>query len=83
MNERRITDGARELRAYLTEINQSVPDFCDQWGFDRIQVQRVLTGERWKNITVNFALAMQTATKGRIVWTKWLAKTGRVVKQAA
>lgn len=83
MSDRRITDGARDLRAYLTEIDQSVPDFCEMHGFDRIQVQRVLIGDRWRYITVDFAFAIQTATGGRIAWTRWLSKTAKPVKQAA
>jgi hypothetical protein len=83
MTECRVTDGARDLRAYLTEIDQSVPDFCDEHGLDRIQVQRVMNGERWRRITVDFAFAILTATKGRVQWTRWLSKTGRIVKSAA
>lgn len=78
-----MTDGARDLRAYLTEIEQSVPDFCEEHGFDRIHVQRVLLGERWRRITVDFAFDIQVATKGRIDWTRWRSKTGRKVAAKA
>jgi hypothetical protein len=75
MSERRITDGGRELRAYLTENKVSVPDFCEQHGLDRIQVQRVLNGERWKRITVDFADSIERATKGRVSHTQFLPDT--------
>jgi hypothetical protein len=77
MNECRITDGARDLRAYLTEQRLSVPAFCERHGFDRIQVQRVLLGQRWRRITVDFAHAIEVATNGRISWQRWLSRTSR------
>lgn len=83
MSDRRITDGARDLRAYLTEIDQSVPDFCEAHDLDRIQVQRVLNGERWQRISVDFASAIDRATKGRIAWTRWLSKTAKPVASKA
>lgn len=75
MSDRRITDGARDLRAYLTEHSISVPDFCEEHGLDRIQVQRVLNGDRWKRITVDFAHAIDRATGGSVPWTTWRSTT--------
>ena len=83
MGDCRITDGARDLRAYLTEQGMSVPDFCARHGLDRIQVQRVLNGERWRRITVDFAHAIEKATGSRISWTRWLSRTARAPKKAA
>ena len=77
MSELRITDGARDLRAYLDDVGISIPVFSSKHGFDRIHVQRVLNGERWRRITVDFAHAVEKATGGRVVWTRWLSKTGR------
>ncbi len=79
----RITEGGRELRAYITEIGSSVPDFCEAHGLDRIQVQRVLNGERWKRISVDFAESIHRASKGRIDWRKFRSKTARPVAKAA
>ncbi len=75
MSDRRITDGGRDLRAYLTEIKVSVPDFCEKHGLDRIQVQRILNGERWKRVTVEFAHSIERATDGRISYTQFLPET--------
>lgn len=83
MSDCRITDGARDLRAYLTDQEISVPDFCEKHDLDRIQVQRILNGERWRRITVDFAYAIEKATGGKVAWTRWLSKTGRAVKNAA
>jgi len=83
MSEFRVTEGARKLRAWLRENEVSVPDFCDQHGLDRIQVQRVLNGERWRRITVDFACAIEVATRGRVSWRAWLSKTAREPKRAA
>ncbi len=75
MGDRRITDGGRDLRAYLTEQKISVPDFCEKHGLDRIQVQRVLNGERWKRVTVDFANSIEKATDGAIPYTSFLPST--------
>lgn len=83
MSDRRITDGGRDLRAYLDANEISVPDFCEQHGLDRIQVQRVLNGDRWQRITVDFAFAIDRATRGKIAWTRWLSKTARPISKAA
>lgn len=81
--ELRLTDGARALRAYLTANNLSVSAFCAQNGLDRIQVLRVLNGERWKRITVDFAHAIEDATGGAVGWAKWRSSTGRPVPAKA
>ncbi len=71
----RITEGGRELRAHITALGLSVPDFCETHGLDRIQVQRVMNGERWKRISVDFAFAIERATNGCVAWTRFLSKT--------
>jgi hypothetical protein len=83
MSERRITDGGRQLRAYLTEHKVSVPDFCTQHGLDRIQVQRVLNGERWKRVTVDFAHSIEQATSGRVSYTQFLPETATSADDSA
>lgn len=75
MAERRITDGGRELRTYLDRIETSVPDWCEEHGIDRIQVQRVLNGERWQRIPVDFAKLIQDATTGVVRWESFLSCT--------
>ncbi len=75
MSDRRITEGGRLLRTYLTEIGMTVPAFCEHHKLDRIQVQRVMNGERWKRINVEFANAIEKATGGRIPYTAFLPST--------
>ena len=81
----RITDGGVALRTHVTKLRVSVPDFCEAHGLDRIQVQRVMNGERWQRITVDFAWAIDRATQGAIPWTSFLSRTARAraVKRAA
>jgi hypothetical protein len=82
--ERRVTAGGRDLRKYLDEIGQSVPDFCEKHRLDRIQVQRVMNGERYRNITVNFAHSIERATGGRVKWSRFLSETAAApTKRAA
>jgi plasmid maintenance system antidote protein VapI len=63
--QRRITEGGRQLRAYLKRVGQTVPEFAEAHGLDRIQVQRVLKGDR-ERISVDFALAIEKATDGTV-----------------
>lgn len=81
----RITAGGLALRAHVSKLGVSVPDFCETHGLDRIQVQRVMNGDRWRRITVDFAWSIHRATKGAVPWTTFLSRTARarVVKSAA
>jgi hypothetical protein len=76
--ERRITDGGRALRVWLDRKSTSVPKFCDEHHLDRIQVQRVLNGERWQRITVDFAASIERATDGDVSWRMFLSETAQV-----
>ena len=80
---RKVPDGAADLRSYLKKIDQTVPEFCEAHGLDRIQVQRVLKGERTR-ISVDFADAIERATNGDVYWRAWLLRTAtRVIETAA
>lgn len=81
MTDRRITAGGRDLRAYVNSIGQSVPDFCEENGLDRIQVQLVMNGVRWRRITVDFAQAIERATKGKVRWDRFLSTTAKESKE--
>lgn len=73
---RATAEGARLLRAFLTETDQTVPEFSERHGFGRIQLQRLLNGERLK-VSVDFAEAIQMATGGRVPWNSWCQYTRR------
>jgi hypothetical protein len=70
------SDGARLLRLYLAKTQQSVPVFCEIHGFDRVQVQRYLRGERAR-ISVDFAYGVEHATSGQVPWYSWRSETRR------
>lgn len=80
--ERRVTDGARALRAYLKRIGKSVPVFCEEHNLDRIAVQRALNGER-QRISVDFAKAIHRATDGNIAWDSWTSDTALAIDSPA
>jgi hypothetical protein len=79
MAERRITLGARDLRTWLTKQKKSIPTFCEEHHLDRIRVQRVINGEQWQRISVDFARAIETATGGAVRWSRWLSMTAIIV----
>lgn len=70
MADRFVTDGARDLRAWLDEQGIGIPKFCEMHGFDRIDVQRIMKGER-QRISVNFAFDVEDATEGAVTARRW------------
>lgn len=76
-DSRRITDGARDLRAYLDAQGLTIQAFCSRHQIDRIQVQRALNGELWKRISVDFAFRIRCATNGRVKEHRWRSATAR------
>lgn len=65
-----MTKGGAALRAYLDERGISVPRFCEEKGLDRIQVQRMLNGER-KRVSLDFAASIDRATNGVVAMLLW------------
>jgi len=80
MKERQVTDGARLLRAYLQATGETVPDFSERAGLNRIYVQRGLSGDQ-KRFGLDFALAIQRAAgrdeagAWRVPAEAWAAET--------
>ncbi len=64
--ERRITKGGRKLAKLLTRTNTKPAVFAANAGVHRILVHRVMNGERWRHIDVDFAIAVRDETKGAI-----------------
>jgi hypothetical protein len=79
MVDRRITMGGRKLRTWLAKNDLSVSAFSEAHDLDRIQVLRLLNGDRWKQISVKLAHAIVTATDGRITYTMFLPETATPV----
>lgn len=44
----------------------NLSDFARSAGVQRVAVYRVMNGERWRHIDVDFAIAMRDVTKGQI-----------------
>jgi hypothetical protein len=76
MNDRQATDGVRALRSYLDTNGLSITAFCARNGLDRIQVLRVLNGER-RRISVDFALSIERATGGAVQTSLWSSATAK------
>jgi len=70
MADRFVTDGARDLRVWLDGQGIGIPKFCEQHGFDRVDVQRIMKGER-QRISVNFAFDVEDATDGEVQARRW------------
>lgn len=66
--------GAILLRRYLAKQGISLYAFAETHGFCRIQLSRLLKGER-KRVSVDTALAIQTATAGAVPMQSWARST--------
>lgn len=71
---RRPTDGARALRAWLEAKGQSLTAFCAEHRLERVNAQRAVNGER-KRVSVDFALAVERATRGGVLCSQWASET--------
>lgn len=69
--ERRILAAGRKLRRFLDAIGVSVPVFCERHRLDRITVQRILNGERWRFLPVDTALDLMRAIEAEARAIHW------------
>lgn len=58
------------LLAYIREHHGTVQAFADHAKLDRIKIQKALRGQI-ERIDVDFALAVQKATKGKVPMAWW------------
>lgn len=63
--ERFVTPGGKDLKAWLAEKGLSIPAFCEMHNLDRVEVQRVISGERIR-ISVDMGVDLSRATGGAI-----------------
>lgn len=81
-NERRVTDGGRDLLAFIRKQKSNIPKFCEEHGLDRVQIQRVINGERWQRISVDLADRIEKATAGKVKMRRFLSRTATVPEDA-
>lgn len=77
--DRRITAAVTRLRAYLRRNKIPQTRFAEANGICRIQLQRVMRGERWKQISVNWAYDIWKATDGFVDMELWRSATAKPV----
>lgn len=58
------------LRRYLDKRSLSVAAFCALHGFCEVQIGRLLRGQR-KRVSVDTALAIESATEGAVPVRSW------------
>lgn len=59
-----VTRGGRKLGAWLKTVGVGMTEFAANAGVNRITLYQVIHGERWKYITVDFALKVSLASDG-------------------
>ena len=70
--EKRPVLGSLKLAAYIHARHSSITAFCDAHGLDRVQVQRLVNGDRCKRVTVIMAHLIHKATSGAVTYADWL-----------
>lgn len=65
-NERKVTEGGRELLLFIQKRKLTIGAWCELHSLDRITVQRLINGDRFRQIPVDTAYAIQRATKGAV-----------------
>jgi hypothetical protein len=63
-------EGSRKLLAHVREHYSSIPAFAEAHGLERQKVERAIDG-RLQRVDVDFAAAIQAATKGAIEIADW------------
>lgn len=64
--ERRVTRAGRKLARIMKRLHFGETEMARKLGVERVMLHRVLIGERWKYITVDFALKCVDGTDGEI-----------------
>lgn len=77
------TEAGRQLLKLLAELDISITKFCATNNLDRVAVTRACRGVQPKRISVDFAVDIHRATKGRIRIEQWASKTVRSGRKAA
>lgn len=75
MATRAKTEGSLLLRKWLQAKNMSLAAFAAKSGIPRMNITRVVSGETWRRITVDFAVAVHKATGGRVPVEAWRSGT--------
>lgn len=66
------------LRRYLRDTGVTLHAFAVQHSLDRIGLMRLMTGER-RRVSVDTALAIESATAGAVPVAAWASNTRREV----
>ena len=86
VSERKITEGARRLLTHIQKLGLNINSWCEKNDLNRIQIQRVINGERWKRASVDFAVAICRAVRaegGTIHVEQFASATARSPKRRA
>ncbi len=74
---------AQQLLDHIRALDTTVPAWCEEHGLDRIRIQRIVNGERWRRITADMAFAIERATKGKVKAAWFQSSTAVPVSSAA
>lgn len=77
-----ITRGGRKLAELMAELNIGPSEVARATGLDRVGIYRVIRGDHYKHVSVDFALAIRSFSKGRITVEDFSSMTATPASEA-
>jgi hypothetical protein len=77
------SDGARALALFLSQRSITVNAFCEKHGLEYASIHKMLGGSRGSRVTLDTALAIESATGGQVPTRSWSATTRSALKPVA
>lgn len=84
VSDRRITLAGRKIRKilYRTTPNISVTKWALDHGVRRVDVYRIINGERWRHISVDVAVKISEGSRGYIQVADFMSETAVAIEEA-
>ena len=61
---------AKQLLEHIRGLDETIPDWCEKKGLDRLKVQKAINGDITR-IDVNFAVDVENASGGAVKAEDW------------
>ena len=65
--DRRLTRGAIKVKKLMASRKMGTSAFAKAAGVHRVTLHKVIAGERWQHVSVDFAISMREISGGKIL----------------
>jgi hypothetical protein len=76
------TAGGRALRKHIKSLGLSVQEWCEKHRLERVQIQRLISGSRYKRVSVDLATDIEKASGGKVRAKQFRSDTVRQASAA-